>query len=29
LMSKRAVADEILDRVARALDDRDAAAQTG
>ena len=28
LMSKRAVADEILDRVARALDDRDAAAQT-
>jgi phosphopantothenoylcysteine decarboxylase / phosphopantothenate---cysteine ligase len=29
LLSKRAVADEILDRVARALDDRDAAAQTG
>ena len=29
LMSKRAVADDILDRVARALDDRDAAAQTG
>ena len=29
LMSKRAVADEILDRVARALDDPDAAAQTG
>ena len=29
LMSKRAVADEILDRVARALDERDAAAQTG
>jgi len=29
LISKRAVADEILDRVARALDDRDAAAQTG
>jgi phosphopantothenoylcysteine decarboxylase / phosphopantothenate---cysteine ligase len=29
LMPKRAVADEILDRVARALDDRDAAAQTG
>ena len=28
LLSKRAVADEILDRVARALDDRDAAAQT-
>jgi len=28
LMSKRVVADEILDRVARALDDRDAAAQT-
>jgi phosphopantothenoylcysteine decarboxylase/phosphopantothenate--cysteine ligase len=28
LRSKRAVADEILDRVARALDDRDAAAQT-
>src|SRR4029077_2732343 len=26
--SKRAVADEILDRVARALDDRDTAAQT-
>ena len=29
LLSKRAVADEVLDRVARALDDRDAAAQTG
>ena len=29
LMPKRAVAEEILDRVARALDDRDAAAQTG
>jgi phosphopantothenoylcysteine decarboxylase/phosphopantothenate--cysteine ligase len=29
LLAKRAVADEILDRVARALDDRDAAAQTG
>jgi phosphopantothenoylcysteine decarboxylase / phosphopantothenate---cysteine ligase len=29
LMPKRAVADEILDRVARALDDRDGAAQTG
>ncbi|HLO36471.1 MAG TPA: phosphopantothenoylcysteine decarboxylase, partial [Candidatus Deferrimicrobium sp.] len=29
LQSKRAVADEILDRVARALDARDAAAQTG
>jgi phosphopantothenoylcysteine decarboxylase/phosphopantothenate--cysteine ligase len=29
LMTKSAVADEILDRVARALDDRDAAAQTG
>ena len=28
LLAKRAVADEILDRVARALDDRDAAAQT-
>jgi phosphopantothenoylcysteine decarboxylase/phosphopantothenate--cysteine ligase len=28
LQSKRAVADELLDRVARALDDRDAAAQT-
>ncbi len=28
LMPKRAVADRILDRVARALDDRDAAAQT-
>jgi phosphopantothenoylcysteine decarboxylase / phosphopantothenate---cysteine ligase len=28
LRSKRAVADEILDRVARALDDRDGAAQT-
>ena len=29
LLSKRAVADAILDRVARALDERDAAAQTG
>ena len=29
LLAKRAVADEILDRVARALDDRDGAAQTG
>jgi phosphopantothenoylcysteine decarboxylase/phosphopantothenate--cysteine ligase len=29
LMPKRAVADRILDRVARALDDRDGAAQTG
>ena len=29
LMPKRAVADHILDRVARALDDRDGAAQTG
>ena len=28
LLSKRAVADQILDRVARALDDRDTAAQT-
>jgi phosphopantothenoylcysteine decarboxylase/phosphopantothenate--cysteine ligase len=28
LLAKRAVADLILDRVARALDDRDAAAQT-
>jgi phosphopantothenoylcysteine decarboxylase/phosphopantothenate--cysteine ligase len=28
LRSKRAVGDEILDRVARALDARDAAAQT-
>ena len=28
LLSKRAVADEILDRVARALDARDGAAQT-
>ena len=28
LLSKRAVADEILDRVARVLDDRSAAAQT-
>ncbi|HXI79253.1 MAG TPA: bifunctional phosphopantothenoylcysteine decarboxylase/phosphopantothenate--cysteine ligase CoaBC [Verrucomicrobiae bacterium] len=28
LRSKRAVADEIFDRVARALDDRDRAAQT-
>ena len=29
LLTKREVADEILDRVARALDARDAAAQTG
>jgi phosphopantothenoylcysteine decarboxylase/phosphopantothenate--cysteine ligase len=29
LRSKRAVADEIFDRVATALDDRDRAAQTG
>jgi phosphopantothenoylcysteine decarboxylase/phosphopantothenate--cysteine ligase len=29
LQSKRAVADEVLDRVATALDARDAAAQTG
>lgn len=29
LLPKRAVADHILDRVARALDDRDAARQTG
>ena len=29
LLSKREVADRILDRVARALDARDAAAQTG
>ena len=29
LQSKRAVADRLLDRVARALDERDAAAQTG
>ena len=29
LMPKRAVAEQILDRVARALDDRDGAAQTG
>jgi phosphopantothenoylcysteine decarboxylase/phosphopantothenate--cysteine ligase len=29
LLSKRDVAHHILDRVARALDDRDAAAQTG
>ena len=29
LLAKRAVADAILDRVARVLDDRDAAAQTG
>jgi phosphopantothenoylcysteine decarboxylase/phosphopantothenate--cysteine ligase len=28
LLSKRAVADELLDRVARLLDERDAAAQT-
>ena len=29
LLSKREVADRVLDRVARALDDRDGAAQTG
>jgi phosphopantothenoylcysteine decarboxylase/phosphopantothenate--cysteine ligase len=29
LMSKREVADRLLDRVARALDDRDAGIQTG
>ncbi len=29
LLSKREVADHLLDRVARALDDRDAAAHTG
>ena len=29
LLSKREVADEVLDRVARSLDERDAAAQTG
>ena len=29
LQSKRAVADSLLDRVAGALDERDAAAQTG
>jgi phosphopantothenoylcysteine decarboxylase/phosphopantothenate--cysteine ligase len=29
LLTKRAVADAILDRVAVALDDRDASAQTG
>ncbi|HET9682155.1 MAG TPA: bifunctional phosphopantothenoylcysteine decarboxylase/phosphopantothenate--cysteine ligase CoaBC [Candidatus Limnocylindrales bacterium] len=29
LLSKREVADRILDRVARALDDRDGAVQTG
>ena len=29
LQSKRDVADRLLDRVARALDERDAAAQTG
>ncbi len=29
LQAKRAVADAILDRVARALDERDAAGQTG
>jgi phosphopantothenoylcysteine decarboxylase / phosphopantothenate---cysteine ligase len=28
-LTKREVADHLLDRVARALDDRDAAAQTG
>ena len=29
LLTKREVADRVLDRVARALDDRDSAAQTG
>ncbi len=29
MLSKREVADRILDRVARALDDRDAGVQTG
>jgi phosphopantothenoylcysteine decarboxylase/phosphopantothenate--cysteine ligase len=29
LLSKRAVADRLLDRIAAALDDREAAAQTG
>jgi phosphopantothenoylcysteine decarboxylase / phosphopantothenate---cysteine ligase len=29
LLTKREVADRLLDRVAHALDDRDAAAQTG
>jgi phosphopantothenoylcysteine decarboxylase/phosphopantothenate--cysteine ligase len=29
LLPKRAVADLLLDRVAGALDDREAAAQTG
>lgn len=29
LISKRDVADRLLDRIARALDERDAAAQTG
>jgi phosphopantothenoylcysteine decarboxylase/phosphopantothenate--cysteine ligase len=29
LLSKRAVADHLLDRIAAALDDREAAAQTG
>ena len=29
LQSKRAVADALLDRVAAALDERDAAAHTG
>jgi hypothetical protein len=29
LLSKRAVADRVLDRVAAALDERDAAVQTG
>jgi phosphopantothenoylcysteine decarboxylase/phosphopantothenate--cysteine ligase len=29
LLSKREVADRLLDRVAGALDDRDTAAQTG
>ena len=29
LLPKREVADAILDRVARALDERDGAAQTG
>lgn len=29
MLTKREVADRLLDRIARALDDRDAAAQTG
>ena len=29
LQTKRDVADQLLDRVARALDERDAAEQTG